>query len=187
MTAQINDSVFHRKITFEIAASKGSGLFNPDDFGLKTQAVSSACWRGYVAEYEICDAVLCIRRLRISLAPAHPVPELYGKRPIRKMGELTYNELAQKICFNGGLLLATGFVRELYVHMGFHPAWKYEHVRELIFKDGDLVYEEDKSEEVAAIRRRRASDPLGPGSEKPADVMEWIDDCFTQHYKPGSI
>lgn len=39
---------------------------------------------------------------------------------------------------SGGLLLGEGFIQELYVHMGFHPAWKYLHVIELIFEGGQL-------------------------------------------------
>ena len=32
------------------------------------------------------------------------------------------------------MLACEGFIDALYVHMGFHPAWKFEHVEELIFE-----------------------------------------------------
>lgn len=44
-----------------------------------------------------------------------------------------YENLDHPLTYTGGLLLAAGFIRELYVHMGFHPAWKYEKVVERAF------------------------------------------------------
>ncbi len=60
------------------------------------------------------------------------------------------------IDFTGGLLVCDGFLREHYVHMGFHPAWKFTRVEELIFENGALTSREDVSQKMAAIREKLA-------------------------------
>jgi hypothetical protein len=49
-----------------------------------------------------------------------------------------YEGLAYHLEYSGGLLLADGFLQDLYVPMAFHPAWKHETVLELIFEAGGL-------------------------------------------------
>ena len=63
-----------------------------------------------------------------------------------------YEGLNCHLEYSGGVLLAQGFIWTLYVHMGFHPAWKYENVIELIFESGILKDEYDRSNEMAEIR-----------------------------------
>ena len=46
--------------------------------------------------------------------------------------------------------LADGFIQNLYVHMGFHPAWKYREVHELLFEDGRLLHAQDRSAAMAS-------------------------------------
>lgn len=81
------------------------------------------------------------------------------------------------IPFSSGLLLGDGFIRELYVHMGFHPAWKFERVVELIFEGGQLTRSHDRSEQLAEsdARSNPASYPTPtprptcwPGSTGPS-------------------
>jgi hypothetical protein len=58
-----------------------------------------------------------------------------------------------------------GFIAELYVHMGHHPAWKYTQVLELIFDDGCVAALNDRSELMAQQQRRR--DTITDGFARP--------------------
>jgi hypothetical protein len=51
----------------------------------------------------------------------------------------TYNDLNLPIDLNGCILVASDFVQGLYVHMGFHSAWIYQNVFELIVSHGSVI------------------------------------------------
>jgi hypothetical protein len=77
-----------------------------------------------------------------------------------------------------------------YSNMGFHPAWKYEIVHELIFEDGRLTQETDWSEKMAHIRQQfeqeinyEGEDPTIPDADASKDeIHKWISDCFSRAY-----
>jgi len=64
------------------------------------------------------------------------------------------------IDFTGEILAADQFIRELYVHMGFHPAWKYETVYELVISHGTILDTKDVSEQMAQLREQMTRQPL---------------------------
>jgi hypothetical protein len=95
-----------------------------------------------------------------------------------------YHDIGLPLRFTGGLLLGKGFIRSLYEHMGFHPAWKYEKVIELIFSGGVLAAAYDRSAEMAEIREVKAG-TNGHGSKRfnsPAQMVRWIAKCFDRRY-----
>jgi hypothetical protein len=195
MTAQINDTCFHRKIDFAVAGISGSGLFDPAAMGIRPVSTCTACWRGYVAHYSILDGELFLTSLHIGLeqgdairARAGKGPELFGVLPTRGgLAGFLYKGFQSRIPFSGGLLLANDFIRELYVHMGFHPPWKYKEVRELIFDAGRVTDEFDRSAEMAAARRNFIDETArsGKGFDVPTggDIEAWIENCFSRDYK----
>lgn len=96
-----------------------------------------------------------------------------------------YENLGHPLTYTGGLLLASGFIRDLYVNMGFHPAWKYEKVVELVFGGGVLQKESDRSAEMAELRtlvlaQSQESDlgRRGPG----VSIREYIERAFDRRY-----
>ena len=194
MTAQINDTCFHQKIDFKVAGISGSGLFDPDTLAFKPISVSSACRRGHVAHYSILDGELYLTSLAVGLpdalaprAEAGEGPELFGVLPkADPFWVFLYKGFQQPTVFTGGLLLADDFIRELYVHMGFHPAWKYRTVREVIFDSGRIIGEFDRSDEMATAREKFVEGTgRSPGkSDPPADgeIQEWIRKCFSREY-----
>jgi hypothetical protein len=118
---------------------------------------------------------------------AQPDPErtLFGVRPAsyEEHGRATYRDLAHVVEYTGGLLLGDGFIRELYVHMGFHPPHKYRVVHELLFERGRVTERHDRSAAMAAIRERLAGRPLQPGLEaSDAELREWIAGTFRLDY-----
>jgi hypothetical protein len=194
MTAQINDTVFHRKIDFDLAGISGSGLFDAATLPVRPVWTSSACWRGYVAHYSIFERDLCLTSLHIGLpednvnrAIAGRGSELFGVLPKRLgVSRFLYEGFRLPIPFTGGLLLADGFIPELYVHMGFHPAWKYERVREVIFDAGRIIEDYDRSAEVAGIRLKFVEEMTRSQntSREPSldEVAAWIKKCFSRDY-----
>jgi hypothetical protein len=135
MTAQISDSVHFEEQDYAITGVSGDGLFSPQAHGLEPQMMSTACWRGFVCWYRVENDQLQLQNLWIRLE--HTVenksekdPALFGIRPKFEEREwcANYENLHVPIAFTGGLLIGRDFIRELYVHMGFHPAWKFREV-----------------------------------------------------------
>jgi hypothetical protein len=109
------------------------------------------------------------------------------RRAIRQTGSFSnrYENLGHPLTYTGGLLLASGFIRDLYVHMGFHPAWKYEKIVELVFEGGVLRKACDRSAEMAELRnlvlaQSQESDARGRGPGVSA--REFIERAFDRRY-----
>lgn len=94
-----------------------------------------------------------------------------------------YHDIGLPLSFTGGLLLGQGFIHKLYEHMGFHPAWKFEKVIELIFAEGVLAAAHDRSADMEKIRESKA----GAGGQakrfsSPVEIVGWIENCFDRRY-----
>jgi hypothetical protein len=185
MTAQISDRCKYRCHDYAIAGIAGRGLFDPADHEIHPFATCTACWRGYVCAYAIEEGGLKLRSLAVSFAQGVAPPPISGVVATEKdaLGMHVYRDFPEPIPFTGGLLLADGFIRELYVHMGFHPAYKYRKVVEFIFDGGRLVQAADRSARMKEIRRGLALRKDGPASNDERDVRSWIETCFSLDYK----
>ena len=192
MTAQVHDAVRHRAREHAVAGCSGSALFDPQEHGLTPVATCTACWRGFQCFYEINKGVLYLRGLSIGLDEDASEsieraggPRLFGKLP-EYSGSLLpyfYDDLRWRVPFTGGLLLGSGFIRELYVHMGFQEAWKYRKVLELTLEDGQVIEDVDRSDQVAALRRRLSSQELRPEDEAAQEeIQKAIAECFSRDY-----
>ncbi len=95
-----------------------------------------------------------------------------------------YSNIGLPLPFTGGLLLGKGFIHKLYRHMGFHPAWKYEKVVELIFAKGVLTATHDRSAEMANVREANAAAEKQAESHfnSPIELIGWIENCFDRSY-----
>ena len=186
VTAQIPDSIRleypgDRDRIRKIQGVRGDALFDPAQRGWITASPSTANWRGYVANYGIHESRLVLRDLDIHFAdPNAPIPKLHEHEGRKNGGEVVYNNMRMPIDFTGGILACDRFIRELYVHMGFHPAWKFEHVEELIFDKGKLVQRDDVSAKLAEVREVMIRAPLEPA--KREDIAGWVQRCFTLEY-----
>ncbi len=186
MTAQFPDHVTYRGKSYSLAGKNGSGLFDPTAHGMNPVGSCTACWRGFVCSYAVDGRGLLLDKLEVCLEV--PAPVLLGRPPTPDTGEhalfdAVYERLNHRVAYTGGLLLAADFIEELYVHMGFHPAWKYREVHELMFRDGALVQETDRSERAAAFRKEMECRPLelSRGATQ-ADIKRWVEQCFSQEY-----
>jgi hypothetical protein len=96
-----------------------------------------------------------------------------------------YENLGYPLAFTGGLLLAAGFIRDLYLHMGFHPAWKYGKVIELVFEGGVLQKECDRSAETAELRNlvlAQAEQGDARARRPDASIRKYIERAFDRRY-----
>jgi len=155
MTAQIHDSILFQDRKFSIVGLNGSDLFTPLRFDLHPFQCITSCWRGYVCEYKIVHNQLLLNTLQVNLEQQGP--EINGlESSFSTTGTFNniYNPLNLKIDFTGEILAGDGFIRELYVHMGFHPAWKYETVYELVISQGYVLDTRDISKEMAQLREQ---------------------------------
>lgn len=181
MTAQITDAVVYQGKTYRLAGENGTGLFDPKAYGLTPRSTTSANWRGFWCEYAVVGGQLELTALTIGLERRVPI---FGVEPgTSPFGGLSYKGLHRPIAYTGGLLLGEGFIDALYVHMGFHPAYKYRVVHELIFEAGRVVRVADQSAAMKKIRERLKGKPLKPGAgASHEELTKWIAGTFSRKY-----
>jgi hypothetical protein len=210
MTAQMSDTFVYREKPFSLAGINGSGLFDPAQQGVKAVGWSTACWSGFHCSYEVADTSLFLTQVNLGLSHEDEAavargqgPRLFGKAPHRytehgyrenaRTGKVTtswessdfvVDGLRELVPFTGGLLLGDDFIREMYVHMGFHPAYKFRVVHELVFDGGRLTEDHDRSAAMAEVRDKLSSRALKPGSgASEAEIEQWVARCFSLDYK----
>ena len=206
MTAQIGDTVEYQGNDYSLAGINGEGIFDPGQIGLPVVMISTACWDGFYCTYTVDDEALFLTRLTVGfdekdsqLAEKGEGPVHWGMPPRRDQheavdmmsmetvtywGDWYYEGFRHPVPFTGGLLIGDDFIREMYVHMGHHPAYKFRRVHELIFNDGRLVSQEDKSDQMADFRSQLSDRPLTPTDPNDRQEIEaWIDQSFSRDYK----
>jgi len=192
MTAQFNDLFRYQEKEFAVAGISAGELFRPSDFGLYPIPASTACWRGYVAVFAIADAHLVLDSLSVNLQESQ-APTINGILPQEpsdrfKLFNNVYKDLNHRLYYTGGLLIGHEFIRDLYVHMGFHPAWKYKTVVELFFESGRLTGEFDRSERAAQIRHEfleSARDDKPNKMPTQKEINDFVERSFDRKYKEG--
>jgi hypothetical protein len=170
MTAQVSDNVLYRDQKFSLAGWNGAGLFEPGQYGLHPVQVTTGNWVGYICTYIVAGNVLRLERLEIGFGADDRAatmrgegPLLFGVRPRQSEQDsyAQYEHLDQLMAFTGTLTLGADFVWSTYVHMGFHPPWRYRVVWDLTFEAGKLVQEADRSADMARMRDAEANGGLG--------------------------
>jgi len=201
MTAQISDLVMLGGTAFSIAAICGGTLFDPESIGIKPVATSTASWRGFHCIYSVEGDRLWLSRLTIGIKQSDVKlgrVEIFGKipEPSNGLGRLRHKseigthpidydieDIRVPIEFSGGILAGSDFIKELYVHMGFHPAYKFNHVVELIFEDGKLLHQQDRSEQARLIRERLYEKQAENRQEdRMENIEQFIKDSFSLDY-----
>ena len=192
MTAQVHDTVRFQRTDWSLVGIDGEGLFDPADHGINPVMLHTAAWRGFICHYEIERRRLRLARLTIGLDEETRQMAEAGKGPTIGAAKPRFDEkqhaweyiLARfDVRFTGRMLLGDGFVRQLYVHMGFQPVWKYERVTALVLTAGVVDHVADLSHHFAAVRdaAQRGSDRPRPGASRD-EINEWIENSFDQSY-----
>jgi hypothetical protein len=206
VTAQINDMFRYRESEYSVAGISEGELVDISILDMKPAGTCTACWRGYQAVFAANESRLVLDALHVNLlqrdegkkrldrvdgptingvapAAATGIPDSFDNRIFNNH----YEGLNFHLEYSGGVLLADGFIRGLYVHMGFHPAWKYETVIELIFEGGVLKGEFDRSVQMAEIREtfskskkeRWDSDRV----RRKDEIRRFVERAFDRRYK----
>ncbi len=165
MTAQFSDLVFFNKQEYSLTDFDGDELFHPIKYDLIPTSTCTACWKGFVASYEVKDDVLSLKTLDINIEEVKKeffwssgIPELNGKKAsgnesLYSMFEYNFQDVDLSLSFSGWMLIGKGFIEKLYVHMGIHPAWKYIKVYKLEFEKGKLISSHNVSAAMKKYRR----------------------------------
>jgi hypothetical protein len=190
MTAQISDDFFYNSKLFDLAGFSEDDPFCLQELELSPKMATTACWRGYKATYGLdsCNNLI-LKDLFINLynvdgekwedirgklingiAPCKPKDDYFAFNNI-------YKNINLPMCYRGGILIADGFLHEYYVHMGFHPAWKYKEAYELVFNEGHCELANDVSDKMEYFRSNvlRTSDKI---------IESWIANRFVSRYPP---
>jgi len=185
MTAQIHDSFLFQDQNFSLVGVNGESLFHPTEYGMQPLPRITSCWRGFVCTYKTHSGELLLDSLQINLQGEGLV--LNNTRsvfPAKGMFNNVYDHIDLHMDFTGGILIAAGFIQQLYVHMGFHPAWKYETVSELTFSHGHLLETRDVSLQMSELRQKMTDQPLSLGTNASGpEIDEWIASTFKRSYR----
>jgi len=191
MTAQISDHIIYKEEIYNLTGYTEEIPFLVESFGLDPVGNNTACYRGFQRTFIIESNKLLIQGLDINTKKDNfknsDLPDIYGvkpntkvKRPKSLFFNTEYKDLNYLINYSGSLLIGKGFIRNLYVHMGFHPAWKYEKVIELTFKNGILTKSENLSLKMSKVREELMDNENQMKNNKTDD---WIESTFNQKYK----
>lgn len=195
MTAQVSDIVVYKESEFSLVAFSDGEPFDPRENGYRPVMASTACYRGYVSKYAITEGTLVLSELRIShqeddlpvsqkKLPPNLNEVVASKSEQTFFGRWLFQDVRLPLQYTGGIVIAKGFIRELYVHMGFHPAWKYEEVYELVFESGKLVSESNLSDRMREVRERaRKESECKSVKQSREEVEVWVHECFRRDYR----
>lgn len=162
MTAQVSDRAFFKGDEYSIIGITGQ-LVSPEQFSMASEMISTACYRGFFATYELTEECLYLREFVLNAKDGNYRP-IEGIDPVKTGFQGTYQNLSVVVPFTGRIKLAKDFVQELHVNMGFQKATAYKTVLELTLKRGRVVEITDRSQE---INQKRGA--------------------FKKHYKSGDI
>ena len=194
MTAQASDIFVFQGREHFLAGICGETLFEPEAHGFTPIGKDTGCWRGHVCTYGVKDDRLTLQRLHINHGRwnegayvSMPAPPFDGRAADVKTQEyerfdLQYSSVNLPVAFTGGLLIARDFIREMYAHMGFHPAWKYQTVHELVFEGGRLIAQKDVSSQLQSYRQRFDNKHVPPSSDEVERIDAWIAETFSLRY-----
>jgi RNA polymerase-binding transcription factor DksA len=155
MTRQIDDVVYYRGKPYSLADLAGTRPVVPEEYRISHR--STGCWRGFTCTYEVADNVLFVTR-----------------QP---------SGLRRLIPFTGAMLLADDYIQDLW-GMITPDAYKYREVHELVFQDGRLVEEHERSGKVAEFRQMlSACDSRESSAPSIEEVALWVKRSFSREYE----
>ena len=191
MTAQISDSFIFNGEDFSLTGFTDKIPFYPGDYAITPKGVSSACWRGFYRIFSIVNNELVLKKFNVNDANIEnniSGPKINGVKPNlntkgRSFFNKSYENIDLKIAYTGSILIGKGFIRDLYVHMGFHPAWKFKKVFELTFDKGNLIETIDLSEKMVEVRKEVEKKKTIKNNEiEVNEIAKWIKESFNQKY-----
>ena len=182
MTTQAPDIVIYDNLEYVLAGLKGKGLLTPVELGINPFMMSTACYRGYICQYEFIDDKLYLTGMRVRTADnQYPVVgDVSATLLFDVIGQ--YQNLKIFCRFSGGLILVRDVL--LCVHGVIPTPSSYCTVIEIILEDGKIEQVIDHSEKMDYIRRR--IDNLPDSSDK-WNIIKEIEWSFVSGYKEQPV
>ena len=158
MSGQMSDVVVVEGEEFALIEPPSGTLIDLRSYGLKPVSMHSANTRGELVRFRILDNTLLVSDLQVGSLEAPPA--LGGvEATTDEYGQVwTYLGLDLPVDFTGDLVIGADPLLDVYVHVGFLPAWHYERVLAFAIESGNVTASEDRSEQVAAYRSERSDD-----------------------------
>lgn len=164
MSAQYEDRFYYCEREYSLIRRAPHLLFDPATLGLKPDGEQcSASASGYYCDFVIRNGRLLLKDLYVLMAD-HCYPVIAGVTARWEKGEAfpAYKDLYLPVAWTGRLLVGSGFLREYTVLLGYQRLWAYQEVKELVFRDGRLIQEDDISTLAAQLRPLvQKADPFG--------------------------
>lgn len=151
MTAQISDKFLFNGDDYSLIGIQGGDLFSPKQYGLKPEKISTACYQGFYAKYELKEDGLYIKELTIREKHRN-YPPIGGVEPTISEYQATYCGLNTVIPFTGQIRLARDFIKDFYIHMGHQKASAFKSVLDITLKDGRVIEVKDRSQDMEQKR-----------------------------------
>lgn len=189
MTAQIGDRFKFEGTEYSIVAISKPLGFDPTEYGITPESVSTACWKGFWCIYNITESGIFLEDLYINSKDGC-YPEIGGIKPLSEknkgehfcyMGHHLYKGLNIQVPYSGKILVGDEFIRKYYIHMGYQRAWAYKILTELIFENGVLVETNDLSQ-IAAELREEISKDKDFEKKLHSNIPEFVRDNFALDY-----
>ena len=83
-----------------------------------------------------------------------------------------YINVNLEIQFTGKIVIATDFINEMYVHMGFQSPTSFKKVIELHITEGDIIKKVDLSSKMEEIRNIDPDKVDYPPSDSQKDIQK---------------
>jgi len=181
MTGQMADEFILNGDLFSLVGLNGQGLFNPEDFGIRSYSSCTACWRGYVMKYQYINSQLFLDEMLVNVDDPLIINGIKPQNGAR-LFKYYYTNLKFKTNFTGKILLAKDFIQSMYVHMGFQRPIAYKTIIEIQMKDGEIISERDLSKEMEEKRILNANEGASPRSDSQNDIEKWVNKTFSLDY-----
>lgn len=166
MTAQITDTFLFKGKKYDLIGMTSDDLFSPEQFGIETEELHSACWRGFYAYYKLLLKGLYLVQLTVRDRNGN-YPPIGGIEPEKDDYQATYCDLKYLVPFTGKIRLARGFIDEYYIHMGFQKPSAFKTVLDISLQSGRVININDRSEEMeqkrGAFKKRYDSENMLQG------------------------
>ena len=194
MTAQSANIVVFKEQEFSLIGFTNEGLAKPQDYGINPIMSSTACWRGYITKYEISDdSKFTLKEVLVKTNNEDEPKLINGISPespnskfMKRMFNNIYLNINLQIDYSGFVLVGNDFIRQLYVHMGFHPAWKYRNVFELEIDRGKVISIRNFGKEMENYRSliiEENEKKINSTSPRKDEIEKWVKQTFDQKYQ----
>ena len=178
MTAQFSDDFLFKGKKFSLVGIDGGDLASPEQFGMEAEMLHTGCYRGFYTTYELTEDALYLRELTLREKSGNYLP--IGKiEPEKAEHQATYHGLSVMVPFTGKIRLAKGFIKELYIHMGYQKPTAFKTVLDITLEGGRVVEIKNRSQEMKEKRGAFKKHYEPERWQNIGKMLQTIDEAFS--------